>query len=142
MSDDDPLLDQADALMRRHRVYVAGAASTAAGSGSEAEDDDLPLLTDVVGAEPPSETVAADIDLERRLAEHHAALIHELETWLDEQLPQLVIRAMDGITDHLVTQITRLAQEQLLPRLDLILKPAPEDFPQGDFRRGNDEPSG
>ncbi|HUY03759.1 MAG TPA: hypothetical protein VMV33_10765 [Rhodocyclaceae bacterium] len=127
MSDDDSLLDQADALMRRHRVYVAGAASTAPEPALVDESDDLPLLTDIVAAEPPTETAGADIDLERRLAEHHAALVLELETWLDEQLPQLVIRAMDGITDHLVTQITRRAQEQLLPRLDVMLKSAPED---------------
>ncbi|HUW39348.1 MAG TPA: hypothetical protein VMV91_18655 [Rhodocyclaceae bacterium] len=130
MNDDDPLLDQADALMRRHRVFVAGATAPTEPALVE-ESDDLPLLTDIVAAEPPpvavdAEAIGADIDFDRHLAERRAALGLALEKWLDEQLPQLVIRAMDGITDHLVAQITRRARGELLPRLDAILGLTPE----------------
>lgn len=134
MSDDDLLLDQADALMRRHRVFVAGAPAIADEPASETEwadeGDDLPLLTDIVAAEaPPAKAVAAagigaNIGPDQRLAECRADLALALEQWLDEQLPQLVIRAMDGITDHLVGQITRRTRDELLPRLDAILRPA------------------
>ena len=141
MSGDDPLLDQADALMRRHRVFVAGAQAEAAGAkpapgldnGSDAGSDDLPLLTEVVGTCRPvaaDQEAAADGRLSQLLAEHRAALALELENWLDEQLPQLVIRAMDGITDHLVALITNRAREELLPLLDASLQPGDEALRQ------------
>ena len=125
MSGDSPLFDQADALMRRRRVFVAGAAAVDADGA--APPDDLPLLTEVVDVEPvpPAaevEALAHDL-LARLLDERRTALALEMETWLDEQLPQLVIRAMDGITDHLVTLLTVRAREDLLPRLDAILGP-------------------
>lgn len=138
MSSDDPLLDQADALMRRHRVFLAGAQAEAAedelapflDNGGDAGSDDLPLLTEEVDAEsvPPAAEmeVLARARLRQLLAEHHAALALELENWLDEHLPQLVIHAMDGITDRLVALITNRAREELLPRLEAILQPSDE----------------
>jgi hypothetical protein len=50
-------------------------------------------------------------------------LAREIEAWLDEQMPQLVIRAMDGITDHLVSLLAHRAKDELLPRLEAALKP-------------------
>ena len=125
MSGDSPLFDQADALMRRRRVFVAGAAAVDADGA--APPDDLPLLTEVVDVEPvpPAaevEALAHDL-LARLLDERRTALALAMETWLDEQLPQLIIRAMDGITDHLVTLLTVRARQDLLPRLDTILSP-------------------
>ena len=127
MNGDSPLFDQADALMRRRRVFLAGAAAIDADSA--APPDDLPLLTEVVDLEPVPPAAAEAVEalarahLARLLDERRTAVALELETWLDEQLPQLVIRAMDGITDHLVTVLTLRAREDLLPRLDAILQP-------------------
>ncbi len=124
MSKDDPLLDQADALMRRHRVYLAGAEATP--DAVEANLEDLPLLTEEVSPEPPA-AEAGELSHDRHnrlLTEQRAALAREMETWLDEQLPQLVILAMDGITDHLVSLITNRAREELLMRLDAVLQSA------------------
>lgn len=137
MSSDDSLLEQAGALMRRHRVFVAGAQAAAAeaepapdlDNGADAGWDDLPLLTEVVGTGPPvaaDQEAASDVRPGQLLAERRAALALELENWLDQQLPQLVIRAMDGITDNLVTLITSRAREELLPHLDAILRTTDE----------------
>ena len=148
MSNDDPLLDQADTLMRRHRVFVAGAQAEdelAPGPkqggdfGNNGDQDDLPLLTEEVDAEPvpPAEvleTLARAQD-HQLLAERQAALASEMETWLDEQLPQVVISAMDDITDRLVALITQRAREELLPRLDAMLEPAEDGVRQGDSDR-------
>ena len=137
MSDDDALLDQADALMHRHRVFVAGASTAEESPESTAErtdeEDELPLLTDIVDAEAPGQVIAAAGDetgIERRLSECRDALVLELEKWLDEQLPQLVMRAMDGITDHLVGQITLRARNELLPRLTAVLLAAEDGVSQ------------
>jgi len=131
MSSDDPLLDQADALMRR-RVFVAGAHAEPdplSDREAEAVPDDVPVLTEEVVAVPDeAETkLSARDQLEQLITERRAALALEMETWLDEQLPQLVILAMDGITDHLVALITQRAREELLPRLDAVMQPCDDD---------------
>ncbi len=130
MSDEDSLLDQADALMRRQRLFAAGRpAEDAPGldKGGDFDPDDLPLLTEVVGAGPPrfsARETATDPAVARLLAERHALLARQLDKWLDEQLPQLVILAMDGITDHLVALIGHRARSELMPLLTEILHPA------------------
>ena len=144
------VLDQADALMRR-RSFVAGiqSAQAEADGNSDVVDqsaiEDVPVLTDVVGddvvaqhpAVPGDETgsmelkagVALGIEqalrerLNQLLMDRQTALAQEIEAWLDEQMPQLVIRAMDGITDHLVSLLANRAKDELLPRLEAALKP-------------------
>jgi len=144
------VLDQADALMRR-RNFVAGVESGQAESdGSSAVVDesaieDVPVLTDVVGddvvaqhsvapGDEPASTelkagVARGIEqalrerLNQLLMDRQTLLTREIEAWLDEQMPQLVIRAMDGITDHLVSLLANRAKDELLPRLEAALKP-------------------
>lgn len=135
----DPLFDQADALMRRRRVFVAGKAATDTGSDARADAgaDDVPVLTEAVELAPPPpepdlEAMAQALlpglleeqrqVLMQEFEQRRKVLMQEIETWLDEQLPQLVIRAMDGITDHLVTVLTLNARENLLPRLDAMLR--------------------
>ena len=125
MSEEDSLLDQADALMRRQRLFVAGTQAEAARSlvsDGETGQDDLPLLTEVVGA-VPNPAAHRDLRGARLIDEHRAALALQLDKWLDEQLPQLVILAMDGITDQLIALISNRVREELMPRLDAILKP-------------------
>ena len=138
------LLDQADALMRR-RSFVAGTQSEQAEPEGQAElagdnaIEDVPVLTDVVSDEVarhsviPGDESAAGIALEieqalrqrlnQLLMDRQALLAREIEDWLDEQMPQLVIRAMDGITDHLVSLLANRAKDELLPRLEAALKP-------------------
>ena len=121
MSGDDVLLGKADQLMRRHRSFVASAKSVEAEPPAVSEAvDDLPLLTEVVSsaANPTrQDEKALSLRLEQLAVEQRSALLREFERWLDEQLPQVVVSAMDGITDRLVGQITRRARAELLPRL-------------------------
>jgi len=115
----------------------------------ESAMEDVPVLTDVVGdvggddssagpaVTPADEGGALDLQsgaalafeqelrkrLDQLLIERQGLLAREVETWLDEQMPQLVIRAMDGITDHLVSLLSNRAKDELLPRLEAALKP-------------------
>ena len=119
MADDDDLLLKADALMRRHRVFVAGAAAADDGAG----DEDVPLLTDIVGPDALRELpVSTPVDL----AALRGALAAELEAWLDEDLPQHVQHVLDGITDQLIIQLSKQARAELLPRLQGVLATAQE----------------
>ncbi len=146
----DKLLEQADALMRR-RVFVAGANAEPGAPDQSAQviepietaSEDVPVLTDVVVAQDiqphaedtlrmkletivaPQPETSTNAHINQLLAERQAVLAREIETWLDEQLPQLVIRAMDGITDHLVALLANRARDDLLPRLEAAMQ-APE----------------
>ncbi len=129
---DDDLMHKADALMRRRRIFVAGA-NDADGArelaAAEAAEEDVPLLTEVVGAEAvPEPGPAADI------AALRLALATEIESWLDRDLPSHVQRVLDGITDQLILQLSEKARGELLPRLQEIVaaaqagaKPEPAD---------------
>lgn len=143
----DPLLDKADALMQRHTPdtdhHMAPVAEALLDIDEEIVDvntdaDDVPLLTDVVdhpamhsemADAPTGLTTPASFPEEETSrqespalnADQQTRLAHELESWLDEQMPQLVIRLMDGMTDQLVAQLTQHTRDELLPRLKSVL---------------------
>lgn len=132
VADSDDVLQKADAFMRRHRVFVAGAAAPAAEEPvpeqTAAEDDaDIPVLTEVVVAEPAAAPAATTIDP----AELKTALAAELDAWLDEQLPAHVMRVLDGITDQMIGQVSEKVRSELLPRLQERLEAAPTAPDQG-----------
>jgi hypothetical protein len=138
------VIDKADSLMRRHRAFVAGDMPAAAIpqesvlSGvapaptfqNAAEPEDLPLLTEVVTSIEEAALPAPASDIETLLRERLAAALpqqrellrRELALWLDEQLPQLVMRVLDGVTDQLVAQINTQARMTLLPKLQTALE--------------------
>lgn len=139
------MADQANPL---RRVFVAGVAGGARPSQAEAPapsvDDDLPVLTDVVAvatasapaaldAVAPVEPAAAPLPPDRvealarellfaRLPMQRQALADELAAWLDDQLPQAVLRVLDGVTDRIIAQVTEEARDSLLPRLQVALE--------------------
>lgn len=142
MSEGDDLLDKADALIHRRRIFIVGAGGGIVPSDEpdrpdlpdEAETDDVPVLTQVVtGAAVPEtgnsqaippdrvESLAREL-LFDRLPAQRQALADELAAWLDAELPQVVMRVMDGITDHMVAQVTAEARSALLPRLQAALE--------------------
>lgn len=111
MADDD-VLQKADALMRRHRVFVAGSSKE---SVADAAADDVPVLTDIV--DPDSAVSTPGIQTPVDLARLRDALASELEAWLDEELPRHVMRVLDGITDQMISHLVQQARAELLPRL-------------------------
>lgn len=132
MADSEDILQKADTLMRRHRVFVAGGEPLPPAEGS-GPIEDIPVLTEVVEAPATSLTIPVGIDskvIEGFVNERLAALFparremlaRELENWLDEQLPQIVMRLFDGITDQLLAQVSRQARSALLPRLQSALE--------------------
>ena len=118
VSEEDDLLDKADALMRKHRVFVASA------GGADTANDDVPLLTEVVSAAtlvPGVIPAPAAAPLEPL----RDALAAELEAWLDQELPRHVLRVLDGISDQLILQLSLKARSELLPRLHRALESPP-----------------
>ncbi len=120
----DDLMGKADALMRRHRVFVAGAPEQH--SLLAVEGDDVPVLTEVVDATTPATADEMEAHLRELLFDHlavqRAALAEELAVWLDTELPRVVMAVLDGVTDHLVAQVTAEARAALLPRLQAALE--------------------
>jgi hypothetical protein len=112
MADDNTadLLRKADALIRRTRVYVAGSPTLT--DEPAAADDDLPVLTDIV-----TEHEAALATAPPHLQQHLDALREELSRWLDQELPQAVLKVTDGLADQLMGELTHQAETKLLPRL-------------------------
>jgi hypothetical protein len=126
MSDDSTthVLDQADALIRRRRIFVAAAHSASsadeytqsmdattpdsivAGINTEPE---LPLLTEIVTLDEIT-SPSTEVQL--------ASAIHEeIRRWLDEELPDAVLKITDGLADQLVQKLTFQAENELLPRV-------------------------
>ena len=106
----DDVLRKADALIRRTRVFVAGASSETAQIPQP--EDDLPILTDIV-----TEHDAALATAPPHMQQHLDALREELSRWLDQELPQAVLKVTDGLADQLVAELTHQAEKNLLPRL-------------------------
>lgn len=147
----DDVIDKADSLMRRHRAFIAGEATSVDNATAvppaptfvavEAEAGDIPLLTEVVADADAMElpAVANSAEIEALLRERLAAALpqqremlrRELAVWLDEQLPQIVMRVLDGVTDQLVAQINTQARMTLLPKLQAALE-ADTEAPSAD----------
>jgi hypothetical protein len=112
----DALLDQAEALLQRHR----GAASLITASGDDLAADDLPLLTEVVNEQtlPPAEsTHAPEADLTERLAALDSFIAREIETWLANELPQILSTELDRLAERLRDQALAQMRATLLPAL-------------------------
>lgn len=115
------VLAQADALMRRHRVFVAGSNVTAeATENPPSQEDDIPVLTEVVAevvAESSPNESPAPIPVQELLDSQRAKIEQTIEQWLDEKLPEEVLRVMDGISDQLIGSLVTRMRNELLPQL-------------------------
>lgn len=116
----DALLDQADALLHRHR----GAASLMTAVGDDIAADDLPLLTDVVDELPgpvlapeAPRPLVQDVDLAERLVVLDGLIAREVETWLANELPQLLSAELDRLAERLRSQALAQMRATLLPAL-------------------------
>ena len=117
MSSED-VVGKADALMKRHRAFVAGGALAAPAQ------DDLPLLTDVVDPSQAVPALAAALSGSPG-AEDLAGRMHELldplppdiaravENWLVATLPRLVARRLDGVAEQIAEEVGAALRESL-----------------------------
>jgi hypothetical protein len=128
----DDLMEKADALMRRRRVFVAGAPEQKS-LLAEDDGDDVPVLTEIVDpaarpAAPGPRGRPDDLRFDR-LANQRQALAEELAAWLDTELPRVIMAALDGVTDQIVAEVTAEARAALLPRLQAALEAEERDAP-------------
>ncbi|MBL8438798.1 MAG: hypothetical protein JNM61_11415 [Zoogloeaceae bacterium] len=114
----DALLDQADALLQRHR----GAGRIITALGDDLNSEDLPLLTEVVEDLPPPRAVCTPhpdgaIEATRTPPESaHRVSLDDLEAWLAEALPPILAEEIESLTHRLQSRLlaalsTRFAQE-------------------------------
>jgi hypothetical protein len=119
LSEADRLLRKADALLQRHRLLE--------------EDDDLPLVTEIVTPaprKPPSVPVppatsvpgslpqgASGVDHAERLVDIDTAIQRSIEAWLAAELPTMIERELMAAADRLQAEMVAHARATLLPRL-------------------------
>jgi len=130
MSQPRDVIDRIDSLVNRKRVFVAGA-GTANLKKSASDDEDIPMLTEVVdinevsgdapnAAAPPIEplldavTLEFTCQLQQRFAEELPILIDEATAKLKIELQQAVHR----ITDQTLRDFVAKRQQLPLPLPD------------------------
>lgn len=120
MAQDEDVFSQADALMRRHRSFLArGSDSMSGDAPARADDTDIPLLTEVVELAETAAPAARPLRLQQALAS-------EFELWLAEALPPHVQRLSDKIGAQLLADLGDEARASLLPRLLAALADQPD----------------
>lgn len=120
MAQGEDILDQADALMRRHRSFVARG-DTAGLAATPPTDDtpgdgDIPLLTEVVEIAPDAAANEAAHTVQS------SAIQHELDAWLAEILPSRIDALAEQIGQQLLSGLVDEARGTLLPRLHAALQ--------------------
>ncbi|MEW6165196.1 MAG: hypothetical protein AB1642_09060 [Pseudomonadota bacterium] len=124
MADADDVFSQADALMRRHRSFVARAADAADPLLDEAAEIDIPVLTEVVSPDAITpRNIDAVLDALRQ------ELDDALSAWLVEVLPVAVTNA----SQQILAELDAKARHTLLPRLREIVAARREDAEQGEI---------
>jgi len=115
MADEDVLF-QADALMRRHRSFVAQAPQSPGATvplQSFADDNDIPLLTEIVTA-PQTPTLPT---MNEMLDELHREIDKTLSAWLIDALPSAVADA----SQHVLTELDAKARLTLLQQVQALI---------------------
>jgi hypothetical protein len=123
MAQGDDILSQADALMRRHRSFVARSDTAdspeTASAGKDHGDADIPLLTEIV-------EIATGTDDGNARTALSKAIQSELNSWLDEGLPSRIDALTEQIGKQLLADLKGEALNTLLPRLLAALE-APQE---------------
>jgi hypothetical protein len=123
MSEPDDVLGKADALMRRHRSFVAG------GKPIAPDEDDIPVLTDEVGPDETDAVAAAAIaqrlqEIVNRLEPEIGQRVRE---WLAAELPQIVARELGALGPRLIQSAHQSLEQALMPELSRLLHSALRD---------------
>lgn len=109
MTERSDVVDRANSLMRRRRSFVASITDKPDTTGPAAtadEDDDLPVLTDIVAGEASAPSSRADrYDEEALLSIIATDLVRTLERQLATELPTLIEAALLSAQQELQTGI-------------------------------------
>lgn len=109
LTEADLLLRKADALLHRYKPVE-----------NPADDDDLPLVTDIVEdtANYAPEAEAPDpIALAERLIDLDTAISRAVEEWIAREVPQLIEREIQQLGSRLRMETLAHARATLLPKL-------------------------
>jgi len=135
MKKTDAVLQQADALIKRHRSFVAGGAPPASATGG-----DVPTLTDIVTPEALLNEISnlvtavlpesADVQqvealiatyFEFSLSAMQAQSTQLVESWLARELPRIlsheVNREMAGLSGRIAAQVLAEFRATVLPQI-------------------------
>lgn len=117
MTPADKLIDRADSLMQRKRVFVAGAPSTPVKSElAMPDDDDLPILTEIVdisevSGDMPTAAARQPLDPLADAVTQEFAL--QLQQRFASELPGLIDQATATLTIELQQAVQRIADQCL-----------------------------
>lgn len=105
----DELLRKADALLSRGRP--AGATGI--------EDDDLPLVTEIIplAERPPEPEAEPDTEMTEQLIDLDTAIKREIEAWLMREMPEIVERELELLHSRIRAEVLANMRVTLLPRL-------------------------
>ena len=150
MAENNDVFNRADSLMRRRRAFVAAPAAPAESpatqrlgaesvmpkleeidfsSNQNTEDEDLPVLTDVVPPEAAVSEAAPDRFDETLLSILAADLAHSIETRLGVELPSLIEATLDSFQQDLrrgIVAATEAALKDFLARRQQLRLPLDE----------------
>lgn len=117
MAENSDVVDRADSLMRRRRSFVAAPPASQPAPVIEtppvAEDDDIPVLTEVVSAEAAvSESSANRVD-ETQVTLLASDLAHAIGQQLTYELPTLLEAVLINAGEELRTGITETMETAL-----------------------------
>jgi hypothetical protein len=145
MDETADLVERADSLMRnrgtpfvgrRRRSFLAAAENAAAAAGtplSASEDDDIPVLTDVVTAEPAVAEPAPERVDEALPSLIDADFLHSVELRLASELPALIEATLSDARNELragINAVLEAAWQDFLARRQQL--PLPLGEPKSD----------
>lgn len=117
MTPADKLIDRADSLMQRKRVFVAGAPqATTTNELATSDDEDLPILTEIVdisevSGDTPNATARPLLDPLADAVTQEFAL--QLQQHFASELPGLIDQATAKLASELQQTVQRIAEQCL-----------------------------
>jgi len=135
---DDQAADHGASSLPRRRMFVAGGARPPAAAIPVEPLPELPVLTEIVDPTaplplppelviPPERVEAlARAMLSELLPARQQQVADALGVWLDGELPHIVMHVLDGLTDHIVAQVTADVHASLIPALQAALEMDPQ----------------
>lgn len=121
---DATILHKADALMGRHRSFVP---HTPTATPSIHEDNDIPLLTEIVAA--PAVGAMPAVDARATVLVDVGSLQDELEQLMDTWLANTLPAVLAEVQTRLQADLDQHARSQLLPQLHALIAARLGKFP-------------